>query len=70
MFTMKVRHGGQIVEVNGKQEYEGGMVDYFDKCDVDCISMLELEDFAERLGYEGNAIFTYRVVGVSFLGSF
>ena len=46
------------------------MVDYFDKCDVDCISMLELEDFAERLGYEGNAIFTYRVVGVSFLGSF
>ena len=70
MFTMKVRHGGQIVEVNGKQEYEGGVVDYFDKCDVDDMSMLEIEDFAERLGYEGNFIFIYRVVGVSFVGYF
>ena len=67
-FTMKVMHRGQITKFT-KQEYKKGSVDYFDDYDVDCMSMLELTDFAERLGYEGNVIFGDRVVAVSFTGS-
>ena len=42
-------------------QYVNGHVDYFDHCDIDYMSMLELEDFVERLGYEENVSFRYRV---------
>ena len=46
---------------NGNLQYVNGHVDYFDHCDIDHMSMLELEDFAERLGYKEHISFHYRV---------
>ena len=45
-FTMKVNHGGQFVEQNGRIEYDGGQINYFDYCLADYMSLLELDDYA------------------------
>ena len=55
-FTLKVNHGGQLAEQNGVIEYVGGQVEYFVYCQNDYMSLLELEDFADRLGYEGRVM--------------
>ena len=61
LFTLKFNHGGQFENVgNGNLHYVNGHVVYFDHCDIDYMSMLELEDFAERLGYEEHVSFHYR----------
>ena len=46
LFTMKVNHVGHFEVVNGRLQYAGGEIDYFNKCDVDCMSMIDLEDLA------------------------
>ena len=66
LFTINVNHGGQFEEVgNGNLQYVNGHVEYFDQCDVDYISMMELEDFVERLRYEENVTLHYRVSAIN-----
>ncbi|RXH81322.1 hypothetical protein DVH24_005236 [Malus domestica] len=43
-------HGGQLSE----DFYVGGKVDFFDYCDKDFMSLLEVDNMVEELGY-GNA---------------
>ena len=50
---------------NGNLQYVNGQVEYFDQCDVDYISMMELEDFVERLRYEENVTLHYRVSAIN-----
>ena len=62
LFTLKFNYGGQFEDIgNGNLQYVNCHVDYFDHCDIDHMSMLELEDFAERLGYKEHVSFHYRV---------
>ena len=67
LFTMKVRHGGYIQVQDGVARYVN---DYFDFCTGDFMSMIELQDFAERLGYEEKMFFWYKVEGDGSVGSF
>ena len=46
---------------NGNLQYVNGQVEYFDQCDVDCMSIIEHEDFAKRLRYEEYVTFHDRV---------
>ena len=43
---------GHFYEDNGKLKHVNGEVEYFDFCQVDYMSLIELDDFARRLGYE------------------
>ena len=70
LFTMKVYHGGEIYVVDNAAKYQHGEVEYFDFCGKDFVSLIELQDFAERLGYEKNVSFYYKVNGSGSIGSF
>ncbi|KAM1048982.1 hypothetical protein ACFX2C_028132 [Malus domestica] len=54
-------HGGQLSE----DFYVGGNVDFFDFCDKDFMSMLEVDSMVEELGY-GNVFmsYQYRIIGM------
>lgn len=39
--------------------YSGGKVNYFDYCDKDLMSLLELKDMAEQVGCSGKMCFHY-----------
>ena len=58
---MQVNHAGQFVEHNGRIEYDGGQVDYFHYCHTDYMSLLELDNFADILGYEEKVTYKYRI---------
>ncbi|KAB2628899.1 hypothetical protein D8674_033694 [Pyrus ussuriensis x Pyrus communis] len=47
LFTIKMYHGGQLSE----DFYVGGKVDFFDYCDKDFMSLLEVDNIVEELGY-------------------
>ena len=70
LFTMKVNHGGAIVVVDGVATYKDGEIEYFDFYKGDFMSMLELNDFAERLRYDQKGEFFYNVQGNGTLSSF
>lgn len=48
-----MHHGGWIKD-EGKKEYVGGRVNFFDYCDADLMGLLEFEDMVETLGYIGS----------------
>ena len=66
---MKVNHGGHFYEDNGKLKYVNGEVEYFDFCQVDYMSLIELDDFAGRLGYEGKVEYCYKLGIADGIGS-
>ena len=59
-FSIKFHHGGVFVK-EPYWGYKGGEVHFFDQCNVDEISMLELEDMAEKLGWKENVKFKYKI---------
>ena len=44
--------------------YVGGRVVVIENCDSDTMSLLEIEEMAEKLGYTEHTNFYYRVLGV------
>ncbi|RXI02320.1 hypothetical protein DVH24_026850 [Malus domestica] len=55
LFTIKMFHGGQLSE----DFYVGGKMDFFDYCDKDFMSLLEVGNMVEELGY-GNIFISYQ----------
>ena len=55
LFTIKMYHGGQLSE----DFYVGGNEDFFDYCDKDFMSLLEVDNIVEELGY-GNIFMSYQ----------
>ena len=51
-FTIVVHHGGKFV-YNLNIRYSGRRVFYFDLCHIDAISMIEINDMIQQLGYLG-----------------
>ncbi|RXH86773.1 hypothetical protein DVH24_022046 [Malus domestica] len=61
LFTIKMYHSGQLSE----DFYVGGKVDFFDYCDKDFMSLLEVDDMVEELGYENVFMsYQYRIPGM------
>ena len=54
----------------GLQHIRMEKIEYFDFCRCDFMSLLELNDFAERLGYGQKVEIFYKVQGSGTLGSF
>ncbi|KAB2594620.1 hypothetical protein D8674_036800 [Pyrus ussuriensis x Pyrus communis] len=52
LFTIKIYHGGELSD----DFYVGGKVDFFDFCDKDFMSLVEVDNMVEELGY-GNMEF-------------
>ncbi|KAK8670251.1 hypothetical protein V6N13_105009 [Hibiscus sabdariffa] len=51
-FTLVVHHGGFMVN-SPRLKYTGKKINFFDMCHVDSMSMLEIYDIAEEVGYNG-----------------
>ncbi|KAK6159895.1 hypothetical protein DH2020_003276 [Rehmannia glutinosa] len=60
LFTIKLRHGGSLVEENGKENYIGGRVSAFDFVDKRRMSMEYLGKLCAQLGYLGEKKY-YRI---------
>lgn len=58
LFTIKYHHAGEF-RVNPTR-YIGGTVDYFDLCDVDTMSLIELGSMAKETGEVGALNFFYK----------
>ena len=57
-FTVELHHGGWVT-TETKKEYVGGRVNFFYYCNIDLMSLLEIEDMVESLGYSGKQDFYY-----------
>ncbi|CAL9022795.1 unnamed protein product, partial [Prunus brigantina] len=55
--TFKFFHGGKLVKnrKDSQSSYLGGEVSWFDYCEVDYMSMLELFGMAKDLGYDNGS---------------
>ncbi|KAG8371475.1 hypothetical protein BUALT_Bualt13G0091400 [Buddleja alternifolia] len=62
LFTIKLHHGGKLIEHPLKM-YVGGRVDFVDFIDPDLMSLIELDKFAEKLGYVSAAYYYYLIPG-------
>ena len=51
MFTLKIHHGGALAETDGIVSYVKGEVGFVDWVSRDYLSLLDLDDVAEKLGY-------------------
>ena len=63
-FSIKVHHGRDFTEGPVKR-YVGSTVEYLDNCDPDKMSLLEMDDIAEKLGHVPHVGFYYRLPGVT-----
>ncbi|GMN51605.1 hypothetical protein TIFTF001_020755 [Ficus carica] len=61
---------GEAFNKDGEMIYEGGMVDYIDRCSADYMSLLELQDWVEKLGYHVPVAFHYKPVVVFGMNAF
>ncbi|CAK9186635.1 unnamed protein product, partial [Ilex paraguariensis] len=50
LFSMEVHHSGEFREKPNKV-YVGGQMDYIDECDVNSMSLIEMDDITSILGY-------------------
>ncbi|KAG8377443.1 hypothetical protein BUALT_Bualt08G0033400 [Buddleja alternifolia] len=57
-FTLKIHHGGQLLEIPSKV-YVGGEVDYIDYCHPDIMSLCVLDKVISMLGYQGFLAYYY-----------
>ncbi|KAG8371425.1 hypothetical protein BUALT_Bualt13G0086300 [Buddleja alternifolia] len=57
-FTLKIHHGGQLLEIPSKV-YVGGEVDYIDYCHPDIMSLCVLNKAMSMLGYQGFLAYYY-----------
>ncbi|KAG8373955.1 hypothetical protein BUALT_Bualt11G0079600 [Buddleja alternifolia] len=57
-FTLKIHHGGQLLEIPSKV-YVGGEVDYIDYCHPDIMSLCVLDKVMSMLGYQGFLAYYY-----------
>ena len=55
-FIVVLHHNGYFVEEPVKS-YVNGEVDFFDYCDVDTMSALEVDEILDKLGYTGTRKF-------------
>ncbi len=51
-FTIQMHHGGYFANLPWKT-YMEGLVDHFDACNMDKISMVDIDQMVEELGYSG-----------------
>ncbi|XVF74186.1 hypothetical protein PTKIN_Ptkin13bG0089800 [Pterospermum kingtungense] len=52
--------GGFLVNINGQMQFTDAEVDYFDFCDIDRMSYLELVFMVEEIGHHGSVYFYWR----------
>ncbi|XP_058209538.1 uncharacterized protein LOC131322289 [Rhododendron vialii] len=62
LFTMQIHHEGKFFNVP-RIKYEGGSIAYVDNCSRDTISLLEVGDLVEQLGYTGMINYYYVMTG-------
>lgn len=60
-FTLEIHHKGVFVGSGVGKCYNGGIIDYFDYCNMDLMSILEIEDMLEQLGYDGTVDSYYKM---------
>ncbi|KAK8691671.1 hypothetical protein V6N13_075171 [Hibiscus sabdariffa] len=65
-FTLVVHHGGFMVN-SPRLKYTGKKINFFDMCHVDSMSMLEMYDIAEELGYNGMFNMYWKQPGVKLI---
>ena len=63
-FSIKVHHGGDFTE-GPVNRYVGGTVEYIDNCDLDKMSLLEMDDIAKKFGFAPHVGFYFRLPGVT-----
>ncbi|KAK8585308.1 hypothetical protein V6N13_076182 [Hibiscus sabdariffa] len=59
-------HHGEFMVNSPMAKYTGKKVDFFDYCHVDRMSMLDMYDIAEELGYSGRYILFWKQYGRRF----
>lgn len=59
-FSIQIHHGGRFIDTGDTERYVGGQVTYFDHCEIDYMSLIELDDFTKKLGYMDPVRFCYR----------
>ncbi|KAK8655994.1 hypothetical protein V6N13_108556 [Hibiscus sabdariffa] len=64
-FTIVMHHGGFMVN-SPRFQYSGKEVSFFDMCHIDNMSMLEMYDIIEELGYGGKYKLYWKHPGMSF----
>ncbi|KAH7854192.1 hypothetical protein Vadar_011227 [Vaccinium darrowii] len=62
-FTIKLNHGGNLVKEDVVEYYIDGTVNYFDYCDNDRISRIELQAMCKEVGYVEELSLYYKVCG-------
>lgn len=70
LFTLKVHHSGALKETQGILRYSGGKVSFIDWLSKDYISLLDLNDLADKLGYDVPINFYHKIDGGDNGGSF
>ncbi|CAK9139378.1 unnamed protein product [Ilex paraguariensis] len=60
LFSMEVHHSGQFTESPTKA-YVGGKINYIDDCDCELMSLIEMDDIANSLGYAPYIGFYYKL---------
>ncbi|KAH7848133.1 hypothetical protein Vadar_034123 [Vaccinium darrowii] len=60
-FTFKVHRGGIFVVDGGTKSYMGGQIRYSHYWDIDKVSLLELDEIAQKLGFTEVIEFYYKV---------
>ncbi|KAK8661611.1 hypothetical protein V6N13_091209 [Hibiscus sabdariffa] len=65
-FTLVVHHGGFMVN-SPRLKYTGKKINFFDMCHVDSMSMLEMYDIAEEVGYNGMFNMYWKQPGVKLI---
>ena len=63
MFTLKIHHGGQFLNVPKRMYVGDRAITYIDYCEIDRISLLELKSMVTQLGYNSVAEFYHRIPG-------
>ncbi|KAG5556147.1 hypothetical protein RHGRI_006689 [Rhododendron griersonianum] len=62
LFTMQIHQWGKFFNVP-RIKYEGGSIAYVDNCNRDTVSLLEVGDLVEQLGYTGMINYYYVMTG-------
>lgn len=68
LFTIQIYYDGSI-KYHPYYHYSGGSIRYFDNCDLDGFSIIELEDMLGQLGYMNYTHFYYLIPRCNFENS-